>query len=92
VTAPWGVEFDQNIFFVVKHNVFVVLRDNYCHWSFLFLWDRLRLDTRLDLAVNVILHKLAHVLLRDLCSAEWELLILDGILNGEGRPLAHLQV
>jgi hypothetical protein len=92
MTAPWSIKLNQNIFLVVKHNVFVILGDNHRHWSFLLLRDRLRLDAGLNLAINIVLNKLAHVLLGDLCSAEWELLILDGILNGEGRPLADLKI
>jgi hypothetical protein len=92
MTAPWSVELDQNIFLIVKHNIFVVLGDNHYHWSFLLLRDGLGLDAGLDLAINVVLHKLAHVHLGDLCSTERELLILGGILNGEGRPIADLKV
>jgi hypothetical protein len=92
MTTPWSVELNQNIFVIVKDNIVVVLRDNNGHWSFLLLWDRLRLDTGLDLAINIILDKLAHVLFGDFGSAEWELLVFDSVLNGEGRPLAHLKV
>lgn len=63
MTAPWSIELDQNVFAVIQHNVFEVLRDNYCHWSFLLLRDRLGLDTGFDAAINIVLHKLAHVLL-----------------------------
>ena len=62
MTAPWSIELDQNIFLVVKHDVFVVLRNNHHHRSFLLLRDGLGLDAGFDLAINVVLHELAHLL------------------------------
>jgi hypothetical protein len=92
MATPWSIELDQNILLVVKHDIFVVLRDNYCHWSFLLLRDRLGLDAGLDLAINKVLYKLAHVLIGEFGSAEGELLILDGILDSEGRPFPDLTI
>jgi len=92
VTAPGSIELDQNVLLVVEHNVLVVLRDDHRHRSFLLLWDRLGLDAGFDLAINIVLHKLAHVLLGDLRPAEGELLIIDCVLDSEGRPLADLEV
>jgi hypothetical protein len=92
MTAPWSIELNQNIFLIVKYNIFVVFRNNHRHWSFLLLRDRLGLDAGFDIAINVVLHKLADVLLGDFRSAEGELLILDSILDDKGRPFADLKV
>ena len=92
MTAPWSIELDQDIFLVVKHDIFVVLRNNHRYRSFLLLRDGLGLDAGLDLAINIVLHELAHVLVGNFCSGEGELLVLDCILDSEGRPFADLEV
>src|SRR2546423_8069055 len=92
MTAPWSVELDQNIFLVIKHDILVVFGHNHCHRSFLLLWNGLGFDTWLNLTVNIILDELAHVLLGNFSPGERELLVLDCILNGEGRPFADLEI
>lgn len=59
----------------------------------MLLWDGLRLDARLDLAINKVLNESANIVMcKLLVLIEGELLILDGLLNGECGPLVDLQV
>ena len=59
----------------------------------LFLWNWLRLDASLDLAVHEVLHELANVLGSELLSlGEGELEVLDGFLDGKCRELVRLEV
>lgn len=54
----------------------------------LFLRNRLRFDAGFDLAVHKVLHKRPNGLLGNCFGlVKGELLVLDGFLNGKGRPL-----
>ena len=93
VTAPWSVELNQDILLVVKDNLIVVLRNNNGYWAILLLWDGLRLDAWVDAASDEVIDKLANVLSGKLLGlVEWELLVLDSLLDGECGPLANLEV
>ena len=41
MAAPWGVEFEEDVIFVVDDDVFVVVGYDYLDWTFLFLRDGL---------------------------------------------------
>ena len=61
--------------------------------SFLFLGNGLRFDTCFDFAVDEVLNKCADIVMGDLLRLiVRELLVLDGLLDGKGRPLALFQV
>ena len=90
MTAPRGVELEEYVFVVVHNDVFVVVGYNNLNGAFLLLWDRLRLDAWLDLSIDEILDERTNVFLGELLSlVERVLLILDGFLDGESRPLAN---
>jgi hypothetical protein len=93
VSAPWGVELDEDIL-VVLDNVFLVRGSNDdVDWAFLGLGLWLRLDRGLELAGFKVLDELGDELLSEgLGLIEGELGVLGGVLNGEGRPLADLEV
>lgn len=93
MTTPWRIEFQKDILVVVEDNIFVVVRNDDSNGTLLLLWNRLRFDTRFNLAIDKGLDEIADVLLRKLLGlVEWEFLILDSLLNGEGRPLANFEV
>ena len=59
----------------------------------MLLWDGLRLDARLDLAIDKVLNESANIVMgKLLVLIEGELLIFDGFLNGECGPLIDLQI
>lgn len=94
MTTPRGIELQQNVLAVVQDNLIIVMRHNHFDGAILLLWDRLRLDARLDLTVHEVLHKRPDGLLGDLLAlVEGEFLVLDGLLNRKGRPcLLEVQV
>lgn len=93
MSAPWGVELDQDILLVVHDNLLVVLGDDDSDWAIVGLWDRLALDGRLDLARDKVGHELLNVLGVDLLILrEGELLVLVDLLDRESGPLANLEV
>lgn len=96
VSAPRSVELEKDILLVVHHNILVVLGHNNSDWTLLLLWDRLALDRWLNLASNEVLEKLANLLLADRLGVTGvgvrELLVLGDVLDGEGGPLADLEV
>jgi len=93
VTAPWSVELNQDILLVVKDNLIVVLGNDNGDRTILLLWNGLRLDAWLDIASSEFIDKFANILSGKLLGlVEWELLVLDSLLNGECRPLANLEV
>jgi hypothetical protein len=92
VSAPRGVEFEKNILLVVN-DVLLVGGGNDNVDALLLLGNGLRLDGRVDLAFKEILDELADGLLGDLfVLVVGELGVLGGVLNGEGGPLANLEV
>lgn len=93
VTAPWCVELEKNILVVVKDEVVVVVGNDNGDRALLLLWDGLGLDAGLDLSGNEVINKLANVLSGNLLGLlVGELLVLVRLLDGEGGPLANLEV
>ena len=96
MSAPWGVEFEEDVLLVVDDDVLVVLRHNNGHGTFLLLGDGLRFDAWLDFASHEVIDELANLLLAEVLDVslfgERELLILLGVLDGERGPLADLEV
>lgn len=93
MTAPRGVEFDQDILGVIHDNVLVVMGDDNGHRAILALWNRLRLDAGVDLSSDKVVNKLAYVLLGQLLAlVERKLLVLGDFLDGERGPLAEFEV
>lgn len=88
VSAPWGIEFEKNVLGVVENDVVVVLGNNNGDGAIL-LGDGLALNARLNLASDEVVEELANLLFVD-GTGEGELLVLLGVLDGEGRPLANL--
>jgi hypothetical protein len=50
MSAPGGVEFNQDVLVIVKHNVLVIMGHDNGDRTILRLRDRFRLDARLDVA------------------------------------------
>ena len=93
VTAPGGVELDEDILLVVEDNVIVVLGDNNGNGAVLGLGDGLRLDARLNLAGNKVLEELGDVVSGQLLLlVKGELLVLLDLLDGERGELVGLEV
>jgi hypothetical protein len=93
VTAPWSIELNQDILLVVKNNLIVVLGNDNGNWSILLLWNGLRLNAWLDIASGEVIDELANILSgKFLGLVEWELLVLDSLLDSKCGPLANLEV
>lgn len=93
VAAPGCVELDQDVLLIVQDDVFVVVRDDDLDGPFLSFWNRLRLDAGRDLAGQKVVDELADALFGELGALiEGELLVLDGLLDGEGGPLGGVEV
>ena len=93
VTTPWGVELEENIVLILHDDFLVILGDDHLDVTLLLLGDRLGLDARLKLAVDKVLDECSDILLGELLLLiKGELLVLDCLLDGEGGPLAVLQV
>lgn len=93
VTAPRGVEFEKNVLLVIENDIFVIVGDHNLHRSLLLLWDGLRLDTGLHLAINEILDKISDSFLGQfLALVEGELLVLDGFLDSESGPFVDFKI
>lgn len=93
MTAPRSIELEQHILVVIHDDLLVVTTDNDGDRALLGLGDGLRLDARLDLAINDILDELANLLGIDLLGLVVRVLgILGGLLDSEGRELLRLQV
>jgi len=54
VTTPWCIKFNQDILIIIQDDIIVVLGHDDLDWTFLSLWDRLRLDAWLNLSSNEI--------------------------------------
>ena len=92
VTAPGGVELDQDILVGVHDNLVVVLGDNDGDGAVVLLGDGVGLDAGVDLASCEFVEELGDLLLGEISALEGELLVLLGVLDGEGGPLADLEV
>lgn len=93
VTAPRGIELQQDILVIVDDELLVALADNNGDRALLGLGDGLGLDTRLDLALQNILDELANGLGLDLFGlVEGVLDVLCGVLDGKGWERLWLQI
>ena len=93
VTAPWGVEFNQDILGVIENNVLVVVSHNDSDWPIVLFGDSLALDGGLDLAGDKVINERADIFLGELLAlVVRELLVLGNVLDGEGGPLVSLEV
>ena len=93
MSAPGGVELDEDILLVVNDNLLIVAAYDHGDGAFLGLGNRLRLDARLYLAVQDVLNELADLLgVKLLGLVIGELGVLGGLLDGEGRELLGLKV
>jgi hypothetical protein len=96
VSAPGGVELEENVLVVVNNEVLVALGDDHGGTRLLLLGNRLALDAGLDLATNKLLNESADSLLADVLSGtllgEGVLLVLGDVLDGERGPGANLEV
>lgn len=92
VTAPGGVELNQDILVGVHDNLVVVLGDNDGNGAVVLLGDGVGLDAGVDLAGGELVEELGDLLLGKVSALEGELLVLLGVLDGEGGPLANLEV
>lgn len=93
VTAPRGIELNQNIVLVFQNNFLVVVGHYDLNRALLLLWDWLRLDAGVNLAVNEFLDKCADFIVCDfLVLVEGEFLVLDSLLDSESWPFAIFEV
>lgn len=93
VTAPGSVELEQDILVVVNDLGLVGVGNDDGDRALLLLGNGLGLDAGLDLSTKVVLNVLGDGLLGDLLLlVEGELLVLGRVLDGEGGPLADLEV
>ena len=93
VTTPWGVELNKHVLGFVLDNFVIVVRDNDRDRTFLFLWDRLALNTRANLAVYEILSECGNVLVsKFLGLREWVLLVLLNVLDGKSWEFVGFEV
>jgi len=96
VSAPGGVELEENVLVVVDDEVLVALGDDHGGTGLLLFGNRLALDAGLDLATNELLNESADSLLADVLSGtllgEGVLLVLGDVLDSERGPGANLEV
>lgn len=96
VSAPGGVELEEDVLVVVDDEVLVALCDDDGGARLLLLGDGLALDAGLDLALDELLNESANSLLADVLDSALlgvgELLVLGDVLDGECGPGADLEV
>ena len=96
VSAPRGVELNENVLLVVDDEVLVALGDDHSGTGLLLLGDGLALDAGLDLAGDEVVNERADSLLADVLGSTLlgvgELLVLGDVLDGERGPGADLEV
>jgi hypothetical protein len=96
VSAPRGVELNENVLLVVDDKVLVALGDDHSGTRLLLLGDGLALDAGLDLAGDKVVNERADSLLGDVLDSALlgvgELLVLGNVLDGERGPGADLEV
>lgn len=93
IDKPRSIELNQNILLGIHDNVLVAVRDNDSDGTFLRLGNGLGLDAGLKFARNKVIDKLADLRIGDcLALVQWELQVLDSVLDGERGPLADLEV
>ena len=93
MTTPWRIVFQKNVLVVVDDEILVVVCNDDLNRALLLLWDWFRLDARLRLAVNEVLDEFGNIIMSDLLLlVKGELLVLDGLLDGESGPLVGREV
>jgi hypothetical protein len=93
VSAPWGIELNQDILLLIENNVLVVVGNDNGDWAILRLWNRLALDAGLDAAGDELVNESSDGLGSDFLGlVKGILFVLDGVLDGKGRPLANLEI
>ncbi len=93
MTAPRRIVFQKNVLVVIDDEVLVVVCNDDLNRALLLLWDWFRLDTRLRLAVNEVLDEFGNIIMGDLLLlVKGELLVLDGLLDGESGPFVGHEV
>lgn len=93
MTAPWSVEFHENVFIGFHYDILVVVRYDDFDGTVLLLGDWLALDAGLDLAVHEVLNEITDFLLCELLALiQGELLVLDSLLDGKGGPFVHFKI
>ena len=93
VTAPRGVEFEKNIVIVIQNNFLVVVGYHDLNRALLLLWNRLRLDAGVNLALNKLLDESANLVVRNfLVLVKGEFLVLDSLLDSKCGPFAIFEV
>lgn len=93
MTTPWGVELQKNVLVFVHDDIFIIVGYNDLDGAFLLLGDRLRLDTRLNLAVNKVLNESSDILRGQLLAlVVGVFLILDGLLDRKSGPFVDFEI
>ena len=93
MTAPGGVELKKNIVLIFQNDLLVVVGHNDLNRALLLFWNRLRLDTGVDLAVHKGLNECANIIVSKLLVlVKGKLLVLDSLLDSEGGPFAVFEV
>lgn len=93
VTAPGGVELNENVLVVVNDDILVVVGNDDSYGTVIGFGNGLRLDARVNLASEEVVNELANLLLGDLgLLVVGELLVLLGALDSESGPGADLEV
>ena len=65
VTAPWGVELEEDIVLVVNHDILVVVCNYNLDRSCLFFGNGFGLDAGFDIAVDELLDERGDLIMRD---------------------------
>jgi hypothetical protein len=91
VSAPWGVELDENVLVVVNDLSLVVVGDDDGDGALLLLGNGLRLDAWVDLSGDEIIHERCDLRGGERAGVR-ELLVLVRLLDGESGELAGLEV
>lgn len=93
VSAPWGIEFNKNILFVVDDKLIIIVRHNNLDGAFLLFGDWLGLDAWLNFAVDKVLDKFSNVLQSDLLGLVIrKLQVLHSFLNRKGGKFIGFKV
>lgn len=93
MATPWSVEFNEDVLVVIYDNVLVVFGNNNLNGTILGLGNRLRLDARLNLAVNKILNEFSNLFCGEFLGLiKGKLLVLDGFLDSKSWEFFGIQV
>ena len=93
VTAPGGVEFEENIVVVVQNNFLVIVGYHDLNRTLLLLWNWLRLDAGVNFALNKFLDEGADLVVCDFLGlVKGEFLVLNSLLDSKCGPFAVFEV